>query len=80
MRPGEEVRGYWRRLHNEELYDLYFSPNIIKVIRSSKRRWAGHVARMGEKRNEHSVWDGNVWEKDQWEDLGIDEGISLNGF
>jgi len=56
MRPGEEVRGYWRRLHNEELYDLYFSPNIIKVIRSIRLRCAGHVARMGEKRNEHRFW------------------------
>ena len=59
---------------------MYFSPDIFKVIRSSSLRWAGHVARMGEKRNEHRVWDGNVWEKDQWEDLGIDEGVSVNGF
>jgi len=76
----EEVRGYWRRLHNEELYDLYFSPNFIRVIRSSRLRWAGHVARMGETRNEYRFWKGNVWEKDQWEDLRIDEGISVNGF
>ena len=40
----------WRRLHNEELNDLYFSPNIVRVIKSRRVRWAGHVARMGEER------------------------------
>ena len=43
-----EVTGEWRRLHNEELNDLYSSPNIVRVIKP--RRWAGHVARMGEER------------------------------
>jgi hypothetical protein len=42
----DEVRGEWRRLHNKELYALY-SPNIIRVIKSRRLRWAGHVARMG---------------------------------
>ena len=42
-----EVRREWRRLHNKELYALYFSPNIIRVIKSRRLRWAGHVARMG---------------------------------
>jgi hypothetical protein len=42
-----EVRGVWRRLHNKELLALYFSPNIIRVIKSRRRRWAGHVASMG---------------------------------
>jgi len=37
----------WRKLHNEELNDLYFSPNIVRVIKSRSLRWAGHVARMG---------------------------------
>jgi hypothetical protein len=42
-----EVTGEWRRLHNKELYALYSSPNIIRVIKSRRLRWAGHVARMG---------------------------------
>jgi hypothetical protein len=46
----DEVTGEWRRLHNKELYALYSSPNIIWVIASRRLRWAGHVARMGERR------------------------------
>jgi hypothetical protein len=47
----DEVTGGWRKLYNEELHDLYSLPSIIRIIKSSKMRWAGHVARMGEKRN-----------------------------
>jgi len=46
----EEVTGEWMRLQNEELNDLYSSPNIVRVIKSRRMRWAGHVARMGEER------------------------------
>ena len=44
----DEVTGDWRRLHKEQLNDLYSSPNIVRVIKSRRMRWAGHVPRMGE--------------------------------
>ena len=50
-----EVTGEWRRFHNEELNDLYSSPNIVRVIKSRRMRWAGHVARMGEERGVYRV-------------------------
>jgi hypothetical protein len=51
----EEVEGGWRRLHNEELHNLYASPNIIRVIKSKRMKWAGHVERMGEMRNAYKI-------------------------
>jgi hypothetical protein len=54
----DEVTREWRRLHNEELNDLYTSPNIIRVIKSRRMRWAGHVARMGEVRGAYRVLAG----------------------
>jgi hypothetical protein len=54
----DEVSGGRRKLHNEELHDLYSSPNIIRMIKSRRMRWAGHVARMG-RRGMHM---GNWWE------------------
>ena len=51
----DEVRGDWRRLHNEELNNLYCSPIIVRMIKSRRRRWAGHVARMGEERGAYRV-------------------------
>ena len=54
----DEVTGEWRRLHNEELNDLYASPNIVRVIKSRRMRWAGHVARMGEERGAYTVLVG----------------------
>ena len=52
----DEVTAEWRRLHNEELNDLYSSPNIVRVIKSGRMRWAGHVARMGEERGYIGSW------------------------
>jgi hypothetical protein len=54
----EEATGEGRRLHNEELNDLYSSPNIIRVIKSKRMRWAGHVARMAEKGGAHMILVG----------------------
>jgi hypothetical protein len=55
----DEVMGEWRELHNEELRDLYSSPSIIRITKSRKMGWAGHVARMGEKRNVYRLLVGN---------------------
>jgi len=52
----EEVTGEWRRLYNEKLNDLYTSPNIVRVIKSIRMRWAGHVAHMGEERGYIGSW------------------------
>jgi hypothetical protein len=54
----DEVTGDWRKLHNEELRNLYSSPNIIRMIKSRRMRWAGHVARMGETRNVYRILVG----------------------
>jgi hypothetical protein len=54
----DEVTGEWRRLHNKELYALYSSPNIIRVIKSRGPTWAGHVARMGERRGAYRALVG----------------------
>jgi hypothetical protein len=54
----DEVTGEWRKLHNKELCDLYSSPSIIRIIKSRGMRWAGHVARVGEKRNAYRLLVG----------------------
>ena len=54
----DEVTGEWRKLHNEELSDLYSLPNIVRVVKSRRMRWAGHVASMGEGRDVHRVLVG----------------------
>jgi hypothetical protein len=55
----EEVTGGWRKLHNEELHNLYSSQSIIRMIKSRRMKWAGHVAQMGEKRYAYRILVGN---------------------
>jgi hypothetical protein len=80
----DEVTGKWRKLHNEELNDLYCSPNIVRVVKSGRLRWAGHVARVREKRGVYRVLVGKPERKRQlggprrrWEDnikMDLQEG------
>ena len=74
---SDEVTGEWRRLHNEELNDLYSSPNIVRVIKSRRMRWAGHMARMGEERGVYRVLVGKPEGRNHWGDLGVDGWIIL---
>jgi hypothetical protein len=67
----------WRKLHNEELDDLYSSPNIIRVIKSRRMRWAGHVARMGREKAYTEFWWGKLKERDHLRDPGVDGRIIL---
>ena len=71
----DAVAGEWRKLHNEELNDLFCSPNIVRVIKSRRMRSVGHVARMGERRGVYRVLVGNLRERDHLEDTGVDERI-----
>jgi hypothetical protein len=73
----EEVTGDWRKLHNEELNDLYSSPNIVRVIKSRRMRWAGHVACVGEERGVYRVLVGKPEGKSHWGDPGVDGWIIL---
>ena len=73
----DEVTGDWRILHNEDLNDLYSSPNMARVIKSKRMRWAGHVSHMGEERECIESWWGNRREGDHWGDLGVDGWIIL---
>jgi hypothetical protein len=82
------VRGEWKKLHNEELHNLYLSPDIVRQIKSRRMRWAGHVARMGEERILYKVLVGKPGGKrpldrprQRWEDgIRIDiREIGLGG-
>jgi hypothetical protein len=86
--PKREKDGSWRKLHNDELHDLYPSPNIVRVIKSRRMRWAGHVARMGEGRGAYRVLVGRPESKRplgrprrRWEDnIKMDLGeIGIDG-
>jgi hypothetical protein len=74
---GEETAGDWRRLNNEELHNLYASPNIIGVIRLRRIKWAGNIARVGDTRNAHKILVGKSEKRNHSEDLGIDGKIIL---
>jgi hypothetical protein len=56
----DEETGGWRKLHNEELHNLYSSQNIIRIIKPRRMRWAGHVARVGEKMNAYGIFVGKL--------------------
>jgi len=73
----DEVTGEWSKLHNEELNDLYSSPNIVRVIKSRRMRWAGHVARMGQGRGVYRVLVGKPEERRHWGYPGVDGRIIL---
>ena len=75
----DRVTGEWRKLHNEELNDLYSSPIIVRVIKSRRMGWAGHVARMGKGEVCTRFWWGNLRESDYWGDQDVDGSIILNG-
>jgi hypothetical protein len=75
--PKRKEDGSWRKLLNDELHSLYSSPNIVRVIKSRRMRWAGHVARMGEGRGVYRVLVGRPEGRDHWEDLGVGGRIKL---
>jgi hypothetical protein len=74
------MTGGWRKLHNEELHDLYASPRIIRIIKSMRMRWAGHVAGMGEKRKVYRLLEGKPErkkERDHWEGQNVGGWVTL---
>jgi hypothetical protein len=75
--PKTEEDGSWRKLHNDELHDLYSSANIVTVIKSRRMRWAGHGARMGRGEVFTGFWLGGPKVRDHWEDLGVGGRITL---
>ena len=71
----DEVTGEWRKLHYEELNDLYSLPNIVRVVKSRRMRWAGHVARMGRIEVCTGCWWGSLRERGHWGDQDVDGRI-----
>jgi hypothetical protein len=67
----DEVTGGWSKLRNEELHNLYSSPSIIRIIKSRRMRWAGHVARMGRRGMHRGSWWESQKERDNYEDQNI---------
>jgi hypothetical protein len=75
----DEVTGDWRRLHDEGLHGMYLSPNFIRVIKSRRMRWAGHVTLRWGGEVSTGFWWGNLRERDHLEDPSVDGRIILNG-
>ena len=73
----DEVTGEWRKLHNGKFNDLYCSPNIVRVTKSRRMRWAGHVARMGEGKGVYRVLWENLRLRDHFGDRGVDGRLIL---
>jgi hypothetical protein len=72
-RKRDKVTGEWRKLHNEELSDLYSLRNIVRAVKSRRMRWAGHVARMGEGRGVHRFLVRKPEGKNHWRDPDVDD-------
>jgi hypothetical protein len=75
--PEREEDESWRKMHNDELYGLYSSPNIVRVIKSRRMSWAGHVARMAMGEVFTGFLSGGPNAKDKWENLGVRGRITL---
>jgi hypothetical protein len=75
--PKREEDGSCRKLHNDELHSLYSLTNIVRVIKSRRMRWAGHVARMEEGEKFTGFWLGGPKARDHWEDLDVCGRITL---
>jgi hypothetical protein len=71
------MTGEWRKLHNEELNNLYSLPSNVRVVKSRRMRWAGHVARMGRKEGCTGCWWGNLRGGGRWGDPDVDGRIIL---
>jgi hypothetical protein len=73
----DEVTGECRKLHNEKVYAVHSSPNVIRMIKSRRMRWAGHVAHMGDRRGTYMILMGRPEGRRSLEDLGVDRRIIL---
>jgi hypothetical protein len=75
--PKREEDGSWKKLHNYELHNRHSSPNIVRVVKSKRMKWVGHVARMGRGEVFTGFWLGGPKVRDHWEDLGVGGRITL---